>query len=96
MCFSTLSREVSIFISINVVMTTDSVVVASSSTCPRCMSWCHLIAGSTDIEGAIPFKVSRIAALKTLILWTGIISATKLLGESYQDVVRVREGGSGR
>jgi hypothetical protein len=37
------------------------------------MSWSNLITCSTNVEGAIPFEVSWVATLETLILRTSVV-----------------------
>jgi hypothetical protein len=71
---STLSSEVSIILSFNVIMTVDSIIINTSLTCSWCVSRCNLVAGSTGIEGAIPFEMRWIATLETLILSSCIVS----------------------
>jgi hypothetical protein len=72
---SAFSGEVSIIVSINIVMSANSILVYLSSTCSRCVPRCYLIASSTDVEGAIPFKVSWVATLEALVLRMGVILA---------------------
>jgi hypothetical protein len=65
--------EVTIFISINIVMTPNSVIVNTSMACSRCVSRCYLITGLTSVERTTPFEVCGVTAFKTLILASGII-----------------------
>jgi hypothetical protein len=75
MCTSTLSGEVFLIFSFNIVIATDSVIMDASMTCSWCVSRCCLLAGFTCVEGTVPFKMGRIATFETLILSMGVISS---------------------
>jgi Fe-S cluster biogenesis protein NfuA len=72
---SAFSGEVSFFVTFNIVMSTDSIIVHMSSACFGCMSWCYLITISTGIERTVPFKMGRVAAFETLILSLSIVTS---------------------
>jgi hypothetical protein len=72
---STFSGEVSIVVSINIVMAPDSIIVDASMACSWWMSRCYLITGLTLVKGTIPFKMSGILAFKTLVLASSVVSS---------------------
>jgi hypothetical protein len=71
---STFSGEVFIIITIDIVVSMDSVVVHTSLACFGCVTWCYLITSSTDVERTVPFKVGRITAFETMILLLSIVT----------------------
>jgi hypothetical protein len=75
MCFSTLSREVSIALSFYIKMATKSIIMDPSMTCSWCVSRCCFITSPAGVKGATPFEMCGIAAFKTLILVSSIISS---------------------
>jgi hypothetical protein len=68
MCTSTLSGEVVIFVSLDFIISADSVIENMSLTGLWHMSGCCLSADLTFVEGKIPFKMGRIATFETLVL----------------------------
>jgi hypothetical protein len=70
---STFPGEVTIIISINIIMTPNSIIVNASMACSWCMSRCYLITGSTSVERTTPFEVCGVSAFKTLILALSIV-----------------------
>jgi hypothetical protein len=72
---STFPGEVTIIVSINIVMTPDSIIVNASMACSWCMPRCYLITGLTSVERATPFEVCGVSAFKTLILASSIVSS---------------------
>jgi hypothetical protein len=73
MCFSTLSREVSIALSFYIKMATKSIIVDTSMTCSWCVSCCCFITSLAGVKGAIPFEMCGVTAFETLILALSII-----------------------
>jgi hypothetical protein len=69
----TFSGKISIEFTFNIIMSADSIVIRSSSTCSRCISWHYLITGLTLVKGIIPFEISGDPAFKTLMLTSSIV-----------------------
>jgi hypothetical protein len=72
-CTSTLSSEVSLVFSFNIIIAANSVIMDASMACSWCMSRCWLFASLAGMERTIPFEMGRIAAFKALILLASII-----------------------
>jgi hypothetical protein len=73
MCKSALSSEVAIIVSINIIVTMDSIIINVSLTCLGCMSGCSLITGLACVKRTVPFKIGRVTTLETLILSTSVV-----------------------
>jgi hypothetical protein len=72
---SAFSGEVSIIITIDIVMSMDSVIVPMSLAGLGCVSWCYLITSSADVERTVPFKMARVTTFETMILTSSIITS---------------------
>jgi hypothetical protein len=70
---SAFSSEVTIVVSLDFVISSESIIIDASMTCSWCMSRCYLIAGLTGVKGTIPFEVCGIPAFETLILVLSVV-----------------------
>jgi hypothetical protein len=72
---SAFSGEVPIIVTVDIVMSTDSIIVHMSPACFGCVSWCYLITSSAGVERTVPFKMGRVAAFETVILTSSVITS---------------------
>jgi hypothetical protein len=71
---SAFSSEVSIIVTVDIVMSINSVIVHASSAGLGCMSWCYLITSSAGVERTVPFRMGRVTAFETMILSSSVIT----------------------
>jgi hypothetical protein len=91
-CFSTFSREVSIALPFYIKMAMKPIIMDTSMTCSWCMSRCCFITSPTGVKGTTPFEMCGIAAFKTLILASSIISSISCSMRMIRLLRRARKG----
>jgi hypothetical protein len=72
---SAFSSEISIIVTVDIVMSMDSIIIHASPTGLGCMSWCYLITSSADVERTVSFKMGRVTTFKTMILMSSVITS---------------------